>query len=139
MIASRSRKPIPYVKNIRNSELTIYDRIDVGDPGLWIPTPELERLLDEGMRGFSLAGLPLRTRSKAAKQRVCELLGYPVPAAFRKSQPRFIGQFFDTYVQKSNNLQVWNEELSPTRRDVLVRLSQNDVVTRGGFNPEVQR
>jgi len=37
---------------------------------------------------------------------------------------------FDTYVQKSNNLQVWNEELSVTRRYVLVRVSNADVIAR---------
>jgi hypothetical protein len=37
---------------------------------------------------------------------------------------------FDTYRQKSNNLQVWNEELSATRRYVLLRVSDGDVVTR---------
>lgn len=122
--------PVPYVQNIRASRLTIYDYIEIGDPALWIPTPDLERLLDDGLRGVSLAGLPLRTRSKVAKAHVCRVLGYPVPTSFLKSQPRFPGQLFDTYVQKSNNLQVWNEELSPTRRYVLIRLSQNDVVTK---------
>ena len=37
---------------------------------------------------------------------------------------------FDTYVQKSNNLQIWNEELSATRRYVLVRVSDDDRITR---------
>lgn len=58
------------------------------------------------------------------------MLGYPIPASFEKTQPRFPGQLFDTYVQKSNNLQVWNEELSATRRYVLIRVSREDVVTR---------
>jgi len=130
MTASPALSTIPYVRNIRSAGITIYDPIEIGDPDLWIPTPDLERLLDEGLRGISLSGLPLRTRSKVAKEHVCRVLGYPVPASFLKSQPRFPGQFFDTYVQKSNNLQVWNEELSPTRRYVLVRLSSEDIVTR---------
>src|SRR6185437_11549855 len=96
----------------------------------WIPSPELQRLLDDGLRGLSLAGLPLRTRSKVVKERVCGVLGYPIPASFRKTQPRFPGQMFDTYTQKSNNLQVWNEELEPTRRYVLIRVANDDVVTR---------
>ena len=121
---------IAYVQNIRDARITIYDPIEVGDPTLWIPAPELERLLDDGLRGISLAGLPLRTRSKVAKAHVCRVLGYPVPKSFKKVQPRFAGQRFDTYVQKSNNLQVWNEELSPTRRYVLIRLSAADVVTK---------
>src|SRR5690606_6578278 len=86
--------------------------------------------LDDGLRNLSLAGLPLRTRSKVVKTRVCEVLGYPVPASFQKTQPRFPGQLFDTYTQKSNNLQVWNEELSPTRRYVIIRVSDADVIAR---------
>ncbi len=98
--------PQRFVAAIRQSGLTIYDLIKIGDPALWIPTPELQALLDAGMRGLSLAGLPRRTRSKAVKKKVCQALGYPVPKSFQKTQPRFLGQMFDTYVQKSNNLQV---------------------------------
>jgi hypothetical protein len=130
MTASPAAETNPYVQTIRAAGLTIYDPIEIGDPALWIPTPALERLLDSGLRGLSLAGLPLRTRSKVAKEHVCRVLGYPIPVSFQKTQPRFTGQFFDTYVQKSNNLQVWNEELSPTRRYVLIRLSTADVVTK---------
>ncbi len=122
--------PRRFVLAIRSSGLSIYDRIAIGDPRLWIPSPELQTLLDKGMRGMSLAGLPLRTCSKVVKGRVCQVLGYPVPESFRKTRPRFPGQMFDTYVQKSNNLQVWNEELSPARRYVLIRVSDDDVVTR---------
>jgi hypothetical protein len=124
------RPPKHYVSDIKASGYTIYRPIEVGDPALWIPAPDLERILDEGLRGISLAGLPLRTRSKVAKEHVCRVLGYPVPLTFQKCQPRFLGQHFDTYVQKSNNLQVWNEELSPTRRYVLIRLSSADIVTK---------
>jgi hypothetical protein len=122
--------PQLFVATIRRSGLTIYDTIKVGDPALWIPTPELQALLDAGLRGLSLKGLPLRTSSKVVKTKVCEVLGYPVPKSFKKTQPRFPGQLFDTYRQKSNNLQVWNEELSPTRRYVLIRVSDDDLVTR---------
>ena len=115
---------------IRASRKTIYDPIEVGDPTYWIPSLELEALLDQGLKGLSLAGLPLRTRSKVVKERVCAVLGYPVPKSFKKTQPRFPGQFFDTYTQKSNNLQVWNEELSGVRRYVLIRVSDADLVTR---------
>ena len=119
-----------YVDAIRNSELSIYDLIEIGDPKLWIPTPELEHLLNDGLAGVSLAGLPLRTRSKVVKKHVCQILGYPVPLSFKKTQPRFPGQHFDTYVQKSNNLQVWNEELAPTRRYVIIRVNENDVIVK---------
>lgn len=122
--------PKRYVSAIRAKGLSIYDPITIGDPGLWIPAPELQALLDKGLRGLSLAGLPLRTRSKVVKTRVCEILGYMVPASFKKTQPRFPGQMFDTYTQKSNNLQVWNEELSASRRYVIIRISDEDVITR---------
>ena len=46
-----------YVKSIADSGLTIYDPIEIGDPELWVPTPELEVILDEKLRGISLAGL----------------------------------------------------------------------------------
>ena len=72
----------------------------------------------------------MRTRSKVVKEYICRALGYPVPPRFKRTQPRFPGQLFDTYVQKSNNLQVWNEELAPTRRYVIVRVGQGDVITR---------
>ncbi len=119
-----------YIKAIQESGLSIYDSIEVGDPELWIPTPKLEKLLDAAMKGISLTGFPLKTRSKIVKEHVCRALGYPVPASFRKTQPRFPGQSFDTYVQKSNNLQVWNEDLSPTRRYVLIRINEVDVITK---------
>ena len=122
--------PERYVEAIRQSGLSIYGRIEIGNTELWIPTPELEQLLNAAMTGVSLAGLPLRTRSKVVKQHVCRALGYPVPSSFKRTQPRFPGQFFDTYVQKSNNLQVWNEELAPTRRYVIMRVRQDDVITR---------
>src|SRR5207247_666227 len=96
--------PRRFIRAIAQSGLSIYDAIEVGDPELWIPAPELQALLDTGLRGTSLAGLPLRTRSKVVKAHVCRSLGYPVPTTFKRTQPRFPGQLFDTYIQKSNNL-----------------------------------
>ena len=119
-----------YVAAIQKRGITIYDPVTVGDPDLWIPVPELESLLNRDLVGTSLAGLPLRTRSKVVKQRICEALGYPVPRSFRKTQPRFPGQAFDTYVQKSNNLQIWNEEVSATRRYVIVRVDATDTIVK---------
>lgn len=129
-MATKSKRLQRYVDHIRKSGLSIYDLIEIGDPELWIPTPELNELLNFTLKGVSLAGLPLRTRSKAVKQRICQALGYPVPSNFKRTQPRFPGQLFDTYIQKSNNLQIWNEELAPTRRYVMIRVGENDVVTR---------
>lgn len=130
MATNQENNPEAYVETIRKSGLSIYDPIVIGDPALWIPTPELQVLLESGLRGLSLARLPLRTRSKVVKERVCHVLGYPVPKSFKKTQPRFPGQMFDTYSQKSNNLQVWNEELAGTRRYVIIRVSDADVITR---------
>lgn len=119
-----------YVEAIKQSGLSIYDPIKIGDPNLWIPTPELEILLNDELIRISLANLPLRTRSKVLKEHICQILGYPVPSSFRKTQLRFPGQFFDTYIQKSSNLQIWNEEIASTRRYVIVRLNADDIISR---------
>ena len=125
-----THSPERYVEAIRRSGLSIYDAVEMGDPELWIPTPELEQLLNAAMTGISLAGLPLRTRSKVVKEHVCRTLGYPIPSSFKKTQPRFPGQLFDTYIQKSNNLQVWNEDIAPTRRYVIFRVDVNDRIAK---------
>jgi len=90
----------------------------------------MEVLLNSALKGISLAGLPLRTRSKVVKAAVCEAMGYPVPARFRKTQPRFLGQSLDTYVQKSSNLQIWNEELAPNRRYAIIKVAQDDTIVK---------
>jgi len=119
-----------YVTNISKKGLSIYDPIEIGDPNLWIPTPDLEKLLNDGLRGKSLTGLPLRTRSKVVKETVCRILGYPVPKSFKKTRPRFLGQLFDTYIQKSDNLQIWNEEISLMRRYAVIDVSSGDVIRK---------
>lgn len=121
---------IDYVENIRQSGISIYDPIEIGDPSLWIPSKPLEQILSDGLIGSSLHGLPLRTRSKRVKELICKALGYPIPSTFTKSQPRFPGQDFDTYTQKSNNLQIWNEEISPNRRYVIIRVNENLEIVR---------
>ena len=113
---------------IRESGKSIYDPLGSAAKSLWLPNLRLETLLNESLRGMSLHGLPLRTRSKTVKEAVCKALGYPVPRSFKKTQPRSPGQNFDTYIQKANNLQVWNEELDASRRYVLIRVSPDDVV-----------
>lgn len=117
-----------YLQAIAASGHTIYTTIEVGHPDYWIPMQHLEALLNESMAGKSLAGLPLRTRSKVVKTSVCEALGYPAPKSFKRMQPRFFGQQLDVYVQKSLNLQIWNEELSPTRRYAIIQVFDNDNV-----------
>jgi hypothetical protein len=117
-----------FPRRIRASGLTICDPIVIGSK-LWIPSPELQAILNRALRGLNLTGLPLRTRSKRVKERVADALGYPVPKTFLKRRPRFPGQCFDTYIQKSNNLQVWNEELSAIRRYVLIRVDDDFLIT----------
>lgn len=90
---------------------------------------ELEALLRHELAGAVFTG-PIRTRSKLAKEAVCRALGYPVPGAFKRVKPRFPGQDLDVYVQQHDNLQVWNEELSPTRRYAVIRVDDvGDVVS----------
>jgi len=121
---------------VAKSALSIYDPIAPTD-SRFFADEELEHLLRARLRGVSLA-FPLRTRAKVAKSLVCEALGYPTPASFRKTQPRFPGQQLDIYVQKSLNLQIWNEEIDVNRRYALIRLDEHDTVIavrvmRGGF------
>lgn len=117
------------VDAIQSSGLSIYDSVATVHRNLWIATPDLETILDRALTGLSLHGLPLRTRSKVAKEHVCRALGYPVPPSFTRTQPRFPGQDLDVYTQKSDNLQIWNAELQPDRRYALIRLDPDDTVT----------
>ena len=89
-----SDSPEGYVEAIRRSGLTIYDPIYIGDPELWIPTPELEELLNAGLAGISLVGLPLRTRSKVVKEHVCRTLGYPGAIQLQEDATAFSGAIF---------------------------------------------
>jgi hypothetical protein len=87
-------------------------------------------ILNDGLIGMNLTGLPNRTRSKVVNEKICDVLGYPIPKSFRKVQPRFLSQNFDKYVQKSNNLQIWNEEISGNRRYVLIKTNDLDIVCK---------
>lgn len=111
---------------IASSGITIYDRLSTHDPR-FLAVADLEGVLREVLVGTSLR-YPIRTRAKRAKAAVCKALGYPVPRSFKKTRPRFPSQNLDVYVQKSDNLQIWNEEVAPERRYVLIRLDSNDVV-----------
>lgn len=118
-----------YTENIYRSQLTIYDTISPNNTDLYIPQYALERILSDAMIGFSLEGLPLRTRSKVVKTEVCKALGYPTPLSFAKTQPRFPGQNFDVYTQKSLNVQIWNEEIDFSRRYVFFEVNDYNVIT----------
>ena len=123
-----NKTPLDFKIAIQSSGFDIYSPIEVGDAKYWLPITYLEELLNEGLVGINLTGLALRTRSKFVKESVSRALGYPVPKSFKKTQPRFYGQQLDVYTQKSSNLQIWNEELSPTRRYALIQISQEDIV-----------
>lgn len=88
---------------------------------------ELEALLNHALKG-QIFDAPIRTRAKLAKQAIAKALGYPVPGTLRKTRPRFPGQDLDVYVQRSHNLQIWNDELSPTRRYAIVGLDADNRV-----------
>jgi hypothetical protein len=117
---SDHRDHLAFRRALAASGLSIHDSLD-GRPDLFLSVEDLERILNERLVGLGLA-FPIRTRAKVAKAAICEALGYPVPKSFRKTQPRFLGQDLDVYVQKSDNLQVWNEEISPTRRYAILRV-----------------
>ncbi|MGO8755683.1 MAG: restriction endonuclease [Gallionellaceae bacterium] len=125
-----TKKPVDYNKAIKSSGFDIYSPVEVGDARFWIPTQHLETLLNQALKGISLGELPVRTRSKVVKMAVCEVLGYPVPKSFKRTKPRFFGQQLDTYSQKSNNLQIWNEQLSPTRRYAIIQISSQNIVLK---------
>ncbi len=117
-----------YPENIRKLKISIYDRLP--NQSFLIPDLEMESILEQHFLGLKLGTLPARSRSKRAKEEVCRALGYPVPRSFRRTQPRFPGQNLDVYVQSSNNLQIWNEDIDPERRYALIRPDAEGVVIR---------
>lgn len=119
-----------YKANIQRSNLTIYDEISPADDTLYISNEDLQQMLATAMVGISLSGLPLRTRSKVVKSKICEALGYVIPKSFKKTQPRFLGQNFDVYTQKSFNVQIWNEDIEPNRRYVFLQVTEDDTIKR---------
>lgn len=120
---------IDYQKNIAESGFSIYQEIDHDDKYLYIPIGILENILANALIGFSLNGYALRTRSKIVKTEICKALGYPIPKSFKKTQPKFPGQNFDVYTQKSLNVQIWNENIDACRRYVFLRVNENDIIT----------
>jgi hypothetical protein len=112
---------------LRATGLSIYDSL-ISSAGLIYPTPLLEARLGEQLLGLQWDAPP-RTRSKMAKASVAEALGYDAPATFARDRPRFPGQDLDVYVQMEDNLQIWNEEISPTRRYALIRVDGQNRVT----------
>ena len=113
---------------VQQSGRSIYDDLS-DDLELVYDIVELENRLNANLVG-QVWNYPIRTRSKVAKQAVAEVLGYPVPSSFRKTQPRFPGQRLDISVQMADNLQIWNEEVDPGRRYALIRVTNEGVVAR---------
>lgn len=111
---------------IRRRGLSIYDPLIPSDPAFY-EFSALEAVLRRHLIGLEISGA-LRTRAKLAKMAVCDALGYPSPSSFAKTRPRFPGQNLDVYVQQSDNLQIWNEEVDPIRRYALIRPDANDIV-----------
>ncbi len=87
-------------------------------------------MLNINLRNLNLAGLALRTRSRIIKEKICEALDYEIPKSFKKTKPKFPCQNLDVYTQKSNNLQIWNDEIDPVRRYAIIKIDENDIVTK---------
>lgn len=90
---------------------------------------ELQSILREFLIGLDLNGYALRTRSRIIKEKICEALNYDIPRSFKKTKPKFPSQNLDVYTQKSNNLQIWNDEIDYQRRYAIIKLNEVDIVT----------
>lgn len=111
---------------VADLDVDIYDPLTNHSEAVYTTT-ELEALLGQALRG-QVFDAPIRTRAKLAKQAAAEALGYPVPKSLRKTKPRFPGQDLDVFVQQSDNLQIWNDEVSPTRRYAIIGLDADSRV-----------
>ena len=103
---------------------SIYDTNDLA----LMSIEELETVLKEHLLNLYLGGYAIRTRSKIVKSEVCKALDCDVPETFRKTQPRFPCQNLDVMTQKSNNIQIWNEEVDSNRRYAILKVDENDRV-----------
>ena len=113
---------------IYSRSLSIYD--DASSlTECWYDIATLEDRLNTLLVGLDL-DLPIRTRAKVAKMKVAKALGYEPPKSFKKTRPRFPGQNLDISVQMSNNFQVWNEEIDPSRRYGFIQVDERGKVTR---------
>ena len=112
---------------VLRSGRSIYDAL-ADRPDCFYDLMTLEQRLDSLLGGLNL-NYPIRTRAKIVKSEIAKVLGYPVPESFAKSRPRFPGQNLDVYVQMKNNLQIWNEEVDPSRRYAFVRVDPAGIVT----------
>jgi hypothetical protein len=120
-------KKIDYVSNIRKAKISIYDELP-HKSNLRIPTPELEKILKKGLVNLGISNLAIRSRSRFVKESVCKAMGYDTPSSFQRVKPRFPGQDLDVYTQKSRNLQIWNEQIIPSRRYAIIILDSNSTI-----------
>jgi len=111
-------------ERVQYAGVSIYDDPPDASSELFYTPYELECLLNQELQGrLDLAGLPIRTRSKVAKSLVCEILGFAAPTSFLRTSPRFPHLNADLYVQQSNNLQIWNQDVDASRRYILILMS----------------
>ena len=96
---------------------------------LYYADEELLYLFVESLMGVSFHGLPIRTRSRVAKEHACRIMGYAVPRSFTRTLPRFPHQNLEVMVQKAHNVQVWNQEIDLDRRFLIAKVNDLDVVT----------
>lgn len=108
-------------------ELPFDDSATTRRSGAFLKLAQLEDFLSEALTGMDVSGMPLKTRSKFVRDAVISSLGYATPKSYRKGVI-FAAQNADIYVQKANNLQIWNEKIEPSRRYLVVVLAQNDTV-----------
>lgn len=112
---------------IQLANIDIYQNLIPDRTDLIFADEELQALLVARLTGSTLTG-PLRSRSKLARQLVAMAMGYKPPTSFRRMQPRFPGQNLDVYVQMSDNLQIWNQDVSPNQRYVLIRPDDQGII-----------
>lgn len=104
--------------------MNIYTTILNQSSSQWLNNDDLKNKLLRGLENFSSGKQPIRTRKKTYKDKVCEILGFEIPSSYKRTKPMFPIMDFDVYVQQSNNLQIWNEEVLPSRRYVVIRVNE---------------
>lgn len=95
--------------------------------GAFLTLSQLQAYLTDALRGLSVSGLALKTRSQFVRQHVFSALGY-APDGKVAQGALFGAQNADIYVQKANNLQVWNDKLDLNRRYLVVLVDAADTV-----------
>jgi len=100
--------------------MTIYDISPT-----WLNDNQLEKILAIGLYGFQSQSIKPRTRSKEYKEIICSILNCDIPKSFKKTKPKFPIHNFDLYIQSSNNLQIWNDEIDLNRRYVIIKVDEN--------------